>query len=116
LSAIYISTAERGELERDALRLLCSVVIKPATRQEFCASLTPDVFMDPLRRVVFEEIYALGAIPSRQLRELLPARVTNRGFPDFDLEHLLHPRAVNEADLEKLFASVLRLLELSETH
>jgi len=45
---------------------------------------------------VFEEIRDLGSIESRRLRELLPARVTNRGFPDFDLNELLAPREVSE--------------------
>jgi len=107
-----ISASDHGLLERDALRLLCSVVIKPATRVEFCNSLSPVVFLDPLRRVVFEEIHALGPIASKRLRELLPARVTNRGFPDFEIEELLQPKEVNEDELERLFASVLRLLEI----
>lgn len=98
------------------MRLLCSVLIQPKTRQEFCNSLTPDVFLDPVRRTLFEEISGLGAIPSKQLRELLPARVTNRGFPDFDLDELLEPKVVNEAELAKLFEGVFRLLQLSETH
>jgi hypothetical protein len=70
------------QLERDTLRLLCSVLIKSGTRLEICRLLDPAVFQDPLRRVVFEEIRALGAIESRRLREILPSKVTNRGFPD----------------------------------
>ena len=112
MTQLSISTKERDVLERDALRLLCSVVIKPVTRVEFCNSLSPVVFLDPLRRVIFEEIHELGPISSRQLRELLPAKVTNRGYPDFEIEELLEPREVSEGELERLFASVLRLLEI----
>jgi hypothetical protein len=107
-----ISAKNRSALERDALRLLCSVVIKPETRVEFCNSLSPVVFLDPLRRVIFEEIHELGPIPSKRLRELLPSQVTNRGFPDFEIDELLEPKEVNEQELERLFASVLRLLEI----
>jgi hypothetical protein len=95
------------------LRLLCSVLIKPGTRLEICRLLEPNVFQDPLLCVVFEEIHALGGIESRRLRQLLPARVTNRGFPDFDLHELLAPHQATEADIDKLFESVLQLLDQS---
>jgi hypothetical protein len=106
-------TNGRISLERDTLRLLCSVLIKPGTRVEICRLLDPHAFQDGVRRVVFEEIRTLGAIDSRRLRELLPARVTNRGFPDFDLHELLAPHQVTEAEIDKLFEGVLRLLDQS---
>jgi hypothetical protein len=101
------------QLERDTLRLLCSVLIKSGTRQEICRLIDPAVFQDPLQRVMFEEIRDLGAIESRRLRQLLPARVTNRGFPDFDLHEFLAPHQATEEDIEKLFESALRLLDQS---
>jgi len=101
------------QLERNTLRLLCSVLLKPGTRLEICRLLDPGVFHDPMRRVVFEEIRALGAVESRRLRELLPARVANRGFPDFDLHDFLAPHEVSEAEIDKLFEGVLRLLDQS---
>ena len=101
------------QLERDTLRLLCSVLIKSGTRLEICRLIDPAVFQDPLRRVVFEEIRALGGIESRRLREILPAKVTNRGFPDFDLHDFLAPQEVTEAEIDKLFESALHLLDVS---
>ncbi|HXY24291.1 MAG TPA: hypothetical protein VEI73_06545 [Candidatus Acidoferrum sp.] len=100
-------------LERNTLRFLCSVLIKGGTRAEICRLLDASVFQDPLRRVVFEEIRSLGPIESRRLRELLPARVTNRGFPDFDLHALLAPHEVGEPEIDQLFESALELLDLS---
>jgi hypothetical protein len=50
------------------------------------------------------------------LLQLLPARVTNRGFPDFDLEDLLNPKLVSEKEIERLFQSVLRLIEQHESN
>jgi len=100
-------------LERNTLRFLCAVLIKGGTRAEICKQLDASVFQDPLRRVVFEEIRSLGSIESRRLRELLPARVTNRGFPDFDLHALLAPHEVGEAEIDQLFESALQLLDLS---
>ena len=100
-------------LERNTLRFLCSVLIKGGTRGELCRLLDPGVFQDPLRRVVFEEIRELGSIDSRHLRELLPGRVTNRGFPDFDLKSFLAPHEVSEKEIDQLFESALQLLDLS---
>ena len=101
------------QLERNTLRFLCSVLIKSGTRVEICKLLDPRVFEDALQRVVFEEIRELGSIDSRRLRELLPARVANRGFPDFDLKELLAPHEVSEKEIDQLFESALQLLDLS---
>jgi hypothetical protein len=111
-SAPFSESAQHAAMERDTLRLLCSVLIKPGTRVEICRLLHPGVFLDGLRRTVFEEILALGAIQSNRLRELLPARVTNRGFPEFDLDELLQPKLATEAEIEKLFESALQLLKV----
>src|SRR5579859_3828713 len=108
-----VESEGRPLLERNTLRFLCSVLIKGGTRGEICRLLDPSVFQDPLRRIVFEEIRDLGSVDSRRLRELLPARVTNRGFPDFDLKQLLAPHEVNEREIDHLFESALQLLDLS---
>lgn len=103
----------RPLLEKNTLRFLCSVLIKGGTRGEICRLLHPGVFQDPLRRVVFEEIRGLGSVDSQRLRELLPARVTNRGFPDFDLRSFLAPQEVSEKEIDQLFESALQLLTLT---
>src|SRR5437763_14772745 len=92
--------AGRPLLERNTLRFLCSVLIKGGTRGEICRLLDPGVFQDPLRRVVFEDIRELGSIDSRRLRELLPARVTNRGLADFDLNSFLDPQEVSDQEID----------------
>jgi hypothetical protein len=108
------NASQRIAAERDLLRLLCSVLVKPVTRVELCRLVDPAKFIDPLQRVLFEEIRALGPIDAKTLLQLLPARVTNRGFPDFDLDDLLTPKLVSEGDIEKLFQSALRLIDVDE--
>lgn len=103
----------RPLLETNTLRFLCSMLIQGGTRGEICQLLDPSVFQDPLRRAVFEEIRGLGSVDSRRLRELLPGRVTNRGFPDFDLKSFLTPHEVSEKEIDQLFESALQLLDLS---
>jgi hypothetical protein len=103
---------DREQMERNTLRLLCSMLVKPGTRLEICRLLHPNDFLDPLRRTVFEEVQAAGIASSKQLLSALPARVTGRGFPDFNLEKLLAPKLASEAEIEQLFESTLHLLKL----
>jgi hypothetical protein len=106
------NVSDHQEMERDTLRLLCSVLLKPATRVEICRLLSSDKFYAPLQRIIFEEIRALGAVDAKQLLQLLPTRITNRGFPDFDLRELLEPKLVSEEQIEKIFQSSLRLMDV----
>jgi hypothetical protein len=108
------NSIEHAAAERDLLRLLCSMLVKPVTRVELCRLVDPEKFVDPVQRVLFEEIRALGQVDAKLLLQMLPARVTNRGFPDFDLDELLTPKLVSEQDIEKLFQSALRLIEVDE--
>jgi hypothetical protein len=98
--------------ERQALRLLCSNLIRPLTRVELCNLLDSSLFQDTLHRVAFEEIRAAGAVPAARLRQALPGRITNRGFPDFELTEFLGRTAASEKEIEGLFMSVLRLIKL----
>jgi hypothetical protein len=91
------------------------VLVKPVTRVELCRLVDPAKFVEPLQRVLFEEIRALGTVDPKRLLESLPARVTNRGFPDFDLDDLLTPKLVSEQDIERLFQSALRLIEVDDS-
>jgi len=103
---------DRERMERNTLRLLCSVLVKPGTRLEICRLLHSKDFLDPLRRTVFEEVQAAGVIGSKQLRASLPALVAGRGFPHFDLDKLLAPKLASKAEIEQLFESTLLLLKL----
>ena len=102
----------REQLECDALRLLCSHLVKPGTRMEICRLLQPGDFLDSVRRAAFEEVLAAGFASSRQLRASLRARVVNRGFPHYDLDKLLASKLVSETEIEELFESTLLLVKL----
>jgi hypothetical protein len=102
----------REQMERNTLRLLCSVLVKPGTRLEICRLLHSNDFLDPLRRTVFEEVQAAGLISSKQLRASLRVLMISRGFVDFDLDKLLAPKLASEAEIEQLFESTLHLLKL----
>ena len=102
----------REQMERDTLRLLCSVLVKPGTRLEICRLLKPDNFSDPLRRTVFEQIREAGAVGSKQLRSLLLTRVALRNVPRFDLKKLFSPELSAKKEISRLFESTVRLLKL----
>jgi hypothetical protein len=102
----------REQMERNTLRLLCSVLVKPGTRLEICRLLHSNDFLDPLRRTVFEEVQTAGLISSKQLRASLRVLMISRGFVDFDLDKLLAPKLASEAEIEQLFESTLHLLKL----
>ncbi|MGB2592187.1 MAG: hypothetical protein WBG02_15840 [Candidatus Acidiferrum sp.] len=102
----------RDQMERNTLRLLCSILVKPGTRLEICRLLHANDFRDPLRRAVFEEVQASGFMSSKLLRVSLPARVVSRGYASFDLDKLLAPKLASEAEIEELFESTLLLMKL----
>ena len=52
------NATEHIAAERDLLRLLCSVLVKPVTRVELCHLIDSSKFVEPLQRVLFEEIRA----------------------------------------------------------
>jgi hypothetical protein len=99
--------------ERDALRLLCSVLIKPITRVELCRLIDPSQFRSLLNRAVFEEIATMGALPSPKLRAALPERIIACGFPEFDLKEFLGAAQITQQEIEKLFESVLKMVQLA---
>jgi hypothetical protein len=110
-AASYMKVHERAE--RDALRLLCSDLIAPDTRLRLAGLLNERAFENELNKVVYEEIVGIGPVPPRRLRELLPGRVTLRGFPDFEVKEFLAPNGT-EDDVDKLFESLLDLTEEPE--
>jgi hypothetical protein len=101
----------REGLERDAMRLLCSELIDAETRERLAGLLQGYAFVDILNGAVYEAIVETGPVTPRRLPELLPGRVTNLGFADFDLKEYLG-QSGGEEDLDKLLESLLDLTEL----
>jgi len=100
------------QTERNALRLLLSDLIQPATRVELLGLMDEELFVNDLHRVVYEEMREMGQLTAREIRSLLPARITNRGFPDFDWNKFLGAKVASETEIEGLYTSVLRMIEV----
>jgi hypothetical protein len=110
MAIIKSHRATREQFERDAIRLLCSDLIEPETRHRLADLLKNYVFADELNHAVYEAILGIGAVPARRLRELLPGRVTNFGFPDFELKDYLGQSGATD-DIDKLFEHLLELTD-----
>jgi hypothetical protein len=110
MAIIKSHRAMREKYEQDAIRLLCSDLIDPETRQRLAALLSAHVFSDQLNHAMYEAVVGIGTVSSRRLRELLPGRVTNLGFPDFELKEYLGQNGATD-DIDKLFEHLLELTE-----
>ena len=98
------------ELEGLVLRALCRGSLQeratpPASaREEARRRLAGYRWREPLHQAIFAIVVSLPSDDPKVLREQLPARLTRRGFPDFELDDFFRP-----VDLS--YEQVLRLIE-----
>jgi hypothetical protein len=89
---------ETAELDRETklatdlqtLRALCNEIVPREERQRLMDSLHQNNFTEPEHQIVFGSVRALflrGPISPAQLR----IHLTNRGFPDTDVEKYFQP-------------------------
>lgn len=97
---------ERAARELAVLRLLCAANLSPEVREKLVAQIEAALFREPSHRIVYEEICALRRLPADRLRELLPARVTNRGLPDFDYDSLLNSGPFDSKQAEEVILAL----------
>ena len=100
---------ERPVLEFAVLRLLCAPNFRLGSREQFAKRIAPSIFRDPSNRVVFEEIRSLSRLPFPRFRELLPARVTKRGIPDFDFHSLLEGEPLHAEEFRETLQALKTL-------
>ncbi len=101
-----VGANERLRAEREVLRALCQNAVRSDVLDKSIALFAHYHFLEPAHQVLFEALRDLGGTGTRQIRELLPVRVNNRGFPDMDLEPLF---ASSSLTTKQLFA-LLRAL------
>lgn len=88
------------ELERQVLRALCQGGREGLLQESARSLLSAYRWSDPVHEALFEIVMSFPAASAAALREQLPARLTRRGFPDFDLERLfaLTPPSAAQAE------------------
>src|SRR5213594_3953401 len=93
------SEAERS-LELIILRALCQGTPEGSVRASAKRILGSYRWREPLHQAVFEVIMGMPKHDTRVIRDLLPARLTRRGFPDFNLSDFFGGRAVARKRVE----------------
>ena len=91
------------ELELAALRALCQGSTDGSLLREGLGILAGHRFVEPLHQVFFEVLETISSDNPAVIRDLLPARLNNRGFPDFDLEIYFRPNSLTRAQALELF-------------
>jgi hypothetical protein len=85
------NTGKGGELELAALRILCQGTADGLLMREGLRILSGYQFTDHAYQVVFETLKEMPTEEGRLIRELLPGRLNNRGFPDLELDEFYQP-------------------------
>ncbi len=68
---------------------------------------------EPLHQVIFDLLVNMPGADPELVREQLPARLTRRGFPDFDLTWF-EPHALTGKEIERLIGRLLGIEGLTE--
>jgi hypothetical protein len=85
--------------ERKILRALCAGELASDERARALANLASYRFHDPHHQILFDVLREIPQATPALLRERLPALLTRRGFPDFDIELFLSTKQFSSRDL-----------------
>jgi hypothetical protein len=100
---------EMRTFEARLLGLLCRGECGAGLRDELLAGLAGYVFQGADHQAVFDCLRSLGREKPARIRELLPARLVQAGFPDVDLAPFFLHEEIGDAEaatlLRKLVAS-----------
>ena len=99
-TTVAVKAADQSvvENERQLLRALCQGAFDSRANLN---TLRNYRWREPLHQVIFEILISMPGSNPELLREQLPAHLTRRGLPDFDLSWF-QPNALAEKDVERL--------------
>lgn len=89
-------------MELTALRTLCQGTMEGPLLREGLKILADYQFILPAHEVLFQALKDLPTDATDLIREQLPARLNNRGFPDLELEDFFLPHAFSRKDALEL--------------
>jgi len=90
------------ETERHLLRALCQGTFEGSVRASARALLAGYPWREPLHQVVFDAVLSIPSDSPELIQSELPARLTRRGFPDFNLDDLFRPQDLSKDEVEGL--------------
>lgn len=95
-------------LERRVLQVLCQDTPQGSVQPAARASLRGYRWRDPVHQIIFEIVLSLPAGSAEVTRSQLPVRLTRRGFPDVEIDHLFRPHGLSRLEAERLIARLKR--------
>jgi hypothetical protein len=95
-----VNAESRTQLERRILAALCAGTVEGSVREAARTGLARYSWSDAAHQAVFEIVMSFPSMSADALREQLPARLTRRGFPDFDFTSIFRGsvRAAEEVE------------------
>jgi hypothetical protein len=90
------------ETERRVLRALCQGTLEGSVRAAARALLPSYRWREPLHQVIFDVVLSIPSDIPEVIQSQLPARLTRRGFPDFNFDDLFRPHGLSKDDAEGL--------------
>ncbi len=101
-----MSAESRTELERRVLAALCAGTRDGSMHEAARARLLGYIWSQAAHEALFEIVMSFPSASSDALRDQLPARLTRRGFPDFDFAALFASPLADRADAEEWMAQL----------
>lgn len=89
------------DLERRVLAILCQSGGEAAVRGQARQLLANYRWSDAAHQAVFEIVMSFPGPSCQALRDQLPARLTRRGFPDFDFQGLFNVSIPSPSNAEE---------------
>jgi hypothetical protein len=95
------------ETERLILRALSLGTAEGSAREAARRLLGTYRWREPVHGAIYDVLMSLPANDPEFVREQLPARLTRRGFPDFDFADFLKPATLSREEVERLMRQLL---------
>ncbi len=89
------------ECEKLVLRALCCGLLQGDSREQAFRQLARHRFAEPEHELLFAALSTLHVSEASSIREQLPARLVNLGFPDVDLAPFLDAPAPTPAEISE---------------
>ncbi|MBI4465607.1 MAG: hypothetical protein HY647_12960 [Acidobacteria bacterium] len=103
-----MSEEEIIQTEQRLLRLICQGGISREHQEKLLSLLRCYVFHQPQHQVLFDCLWAMPQHRPELARSLLPTRLVQAGFPDFDLSPYWEPHGLTLAEARELCARLLQ--------
>ncbi|HKZ51674.1 MAG TPA: hypothetical protein VJ085_00185 [Candidatus Acidoferrales bacterium] len=85
-------------MEQAVLRALCTGALEGPARQQALRWLDAYAFQDVIHQLIFDALREIRVEQPELIRQQLPARLTQKGFPEVDFEKFLAAPGLNSSE------------------